>query len=200
MDPPDRGKQWLNWRHWGLATLLVLAAWDFLGFRARVAGMAPLAEGDKAEAIVVLTGGSGMRIAEGMRLLEEGRGERLLITGVNRDISRQEVAKRAGGQPSLYECCVDIGYEAETTQGNAVEAAGWSASHGFDSLLIVTSDYHMPRSLIHLREAMDGVQLQPAPVRTKIDAQHALSDARSFRGLATEWAKWRVTWAAALFR
>ena len=190
----------IPWRR-GLAIgLLALAAWDFLDFRARVTGMAPLDPAARADAIVVLTGGSGLRIAEGMRLLGDGRAERLLITGVNPDVSGDEVARRAGGDPSLYKCCVDVGYEAETTRGNAREAAHWVAEGEFGSLLVVTSDYHMPRSLIHLREAMPGITLHPAPVRTKIDARRVLKDRKSLHGLMLEWAKWRVTWAGRAFR
>ncbi len=194
------GLKGIAWRRGLVIGVLALAAWDFLDFRARVTGMAPLAPATRADAIVVLTGGSGLRIAEGMRLLGEERGEKLLISGVNPNVSGDEVARRAGGDPSLYKCCVDVGYEAETTRGNARETAHWAAEGGFGSLLVVTSDYHMPRSLIHLSKAMPDVILHPAPVRTKIDARRVLKDRKSLYGLMLEWAKWRVTWAGRAFR
>ena len=182
-----------------IALLCVLVA-DFFAFRSRVRSLEPADASSRADAIVVLTGGSGLRIAEGMRLLEAGQGERMLITGVNRAISAEEVANRAGGPAALYECCVDIGYVAETTRGNALETADWVRANGFGSILVVTSNYHMPRSMILLSEVMPDTELKPAPVHTRLDPDKALSDLRSFRGLVTEWAKWRVTWASALFR
>lgn len=181
-------------------SLCILLIVDFVGFRAHVRNLEPLSSDVQADAIVVLTGGSGLRIAEGMRLLEAGQADRLLITGVNRAVSASEVASRAGGPADLYECCVDIGYEAETTRGNALEAADWLQAHDFESALIVTSNYHVPRAMILLGEAMPDSQLMAAPVPTKIDPDKAFSEARSFRGLLIEWAKWRVTRLSATFR
>ena len=99
----------------------------------------------------------------------------------------------AGGAPETYACCVDIGYRAETTIGNAEEAAVWAYERNYTQLIIVTSDYHMPRSLILLQRAMPDIELQPYPVRTVVDPSAILRDSKSFRGVLTEWAKWRVT-------
>ena len=57
----------------------------------------------------------------------------------------------------------------------------------------MTSDYHMQRSLLLLRRAMPDIELQPYPVRTVVDPSALLRDPKSFRGVLTEWAKWRVT-------
>lgn len=179
---------------------LAFLVFDFLGFRAGVQNLQQIKSGAQADAIVVLTGGSGLRIAEGMRLLEAGQGKRLLITGVNRAVSASEVASRAGGPAHLYECCVDIGYKAETTRGNALETAEWVQENQFGSALVVTSNYHVPRSMILLGEVMPDTELIPAPVLTKIDPDKAFSEIRSFRGLLVEWAKWRVTRLSAPFR
>lgn len=187
-----RRRRWLKGR-WVIAGILVALALDFLAFRERVSGPHAPVQTDGADGIVVLTGGSGLRIAAGMDLLASGRAERMLISGVNRDVPPDEVAARAGGDTQLYACCVDIGYQAETTRGNAREAAAWATRHGYDSLLIVTSDYHMPRALLHLQSELAGVTLTPVHVTTRIDPARAFCDAGSFRGTVVEWAKWRVT-------
>ena len=191
---PDRS---LSRRGFGIVPamvliLLAIAAFDFLMFARRAAESVP-AMARQADAIVALTGGSGLRIAAGIDLMTAGRGQRLLISGVNPDVDMDDLVALAGGSPDTYACCVDIGYRAETTIGNADETAAWAYERGYTHLIIVTSDYHMPRSLLLLQRAMPDITLQPYPVRTVVDPASVLSDSRSFRGVLTEWAKWRVT-------
>ena len=119
-----------------------------------------------ADGIVVLTGGE-TRIQAGAKLLTEGRGKRLLISGVNRRVGREDVKRIAGLKNELYTCCVDLGYEALDTVGNADETRTWANSNGYNRLIIVTSSYHMPRSLAELALAMPDRQLIPHTVTPK---------------------------------
>ena len=177
------------------ALLLVSLIWawlDFVQFCEKAAAAAP-PEDPRGDAVIVLTGGSGLRIASGVQLVEAGAAPTLLISGVHPDVTMEEMATLGGGQADTYACCVELGYAAETTLGNATETAGWAAGHNYKDLIIVTSDYHMPRSLILLRAAMPDLVLTPYPVRTRINPERPFGDLRSFRGLIWEWAKWRVT-------
>lgn len=117
----------------------------------------------QADGIVVLTGGEH-RLREAARLLAEGRGKRLLISGANRIATREDLHRKSGLVPVLFNCCVDIGYDAHTTSGNAEEAKAWAGDKRFTRLIIVTSSYHMPRSLIELGRAMPDLTLIPFPV------------------------------------
>ena len=121
------------------------------------------AESGRADGIVVLTGGEH-RLSEAARLLAEGRGKRLLISGANRMATREDLHRKSGLSPALFECCVDIGYDALTTSGNALETKAWAADRGYTRLILVTSSYHMPRSLVELQRAMPEVALLPFPV------------------------------------
>ena len=46
---------------------------------------------------------------------------RLLISGVNRMTTREDLYRKSGLTPALFACCVDIGYDAHDTSGNAEE-------------------------------------------------------------------------------
>lgn len=118
----------------------------------------------RADGIVVLTGGD-TRIEEGARLLAQGRAARLLISGVNAAVTKEEVQRIAKLPDGKFQCCVDLGYQALNTLGNADETRDWALKRGYDSLIIVTSTYHMPRSLTELAIALPGVALIPHPVR-----------------------------------
>ena len=115
------------------------------------------------DAIVVLTGAGG-RLASGLELLAAGKAHRLFVSGVYRGVdvaTLLEVSKRS---PEELSCCIEIGHSADNTLGNAAETAAWMSRHGFQSLRIVTSNWHMPRSLLEFRHAMPDVALISHPV------------------------------------
>ena len=83
------------------------------------------AQAPEADAIVTLTGGDA-RLRAAVGLFEQGTGKRLLITGVNKTSTKEELQRRAKGG-ARFACCADLGYAAEDTYGNAEEAADSSA-------------------------------------------------------------------------
>jgi uncharacterized SAM-binding protein YcdF (DUF218 family) len=123
------------------------------------------AEPAEADGIVVLTGGAE-RIAGAMALLADGHARRLLISGVHPDTSAAQIGRMVDAGPSLFDCCVDLDRRAANTSGNALEAAKWARDNAFGSLIVVTSAYHMPRSLAEFGAAMPQVALTPWPVVT----------------------------------
>lgn len=162
----------------GIVALIWLVG--LFAFAERVRSLAPAPEPERADAIVALTGPSAERVNAAIRLLEQDKGERVLISGVNPEVRRQELRELTPGSNRLFNCCVDLGFEAETTTGNAAEIAAWARSKGYDSLIVVTSDYHMPRSLMEIRSAAPGVELTPYAVETP-----SLDDSRWWRAAVT---------------
>ena len=116
-----------------------------------------------AEGIAVLTGGAA-RIDEAMKLLTQQKAKRLLITGVNRTTSTEELKQLASQGDQLFSCCVDIDKEARNTIDNATETSQWVARNHYTSVIVVTSNYHMPRALAELGRVMPGVTLIPYSV------------------------------------
>ena len=172
--------------------LLMIWAVGLMAFSARVDRYAPAPEPPRADAIVALTGASDVRLGAAMRLLEAKKGQRMLISGVSRQATRADIREVTRGYGVLYDCCVDLGFQAETTLGNAQEISEWARKHRFDSLVVVTSDYHMPRSLVELRAAVPGVALHPYPVETDIDAQRWWASGESARRITLEYCKYLV--------
>jgi uncharacterized SAM-binding protein YcdF (DUF218 family) len=117
----------------------------------------------RADGIVVLTGGSS-RVADAIELLSEGRGKRLLITGVHRATTTAEIARLAPAYGRLISCCVDLDHSAVNTVGNAVETKRWVDRRGVQSLIVVTSNYHMPRAMAELARQLPHVTLVAYPV------------------------------------
>jgi uncharacterized SAM-binding protein YcdF (DUF218 family) len=123
---------------------------------------------EPADGIVALTGEGG-RLIPAMNLLEDGLGKRLLISGVNPATTKSSLKSLLHGG-KLFDCCVDLGFSALDTRGNAEETARWARDHHYKSLIIVTVDYHMPRSLVEFGSEMPGIKLIPYPVADAIEA------------------------------
>lgn len=181
-----------------IATLVLIWAIGLFAFADRVRGFTPAPEPARADAIVALTGPSAERVNAAVRLLEQDKGQRVLISGVNREVRRQELRALTPGSNRLFNCCVDLGFEAEDTTGNAQEIAAWAAAKGYDSLIVVTSDYHMPRALTEIRAAAPGVELTPYAVETpSLDNSRWWKAAVTARRMTLEYMKYLAALARA---
>ncbi len=173
----------------GIVALVWLVG--LFAFADRVRNLTPAPEPARADAIVALTGPSAERVNEAIRLLEQDKGDRVLISGVNREVRRQELRALTPGSNRLFNCCVDLGFEAEDTSGNAQEIAAWARSKDYNSLIVVTSDYHMPRALLEIRGMAPEVTLTPYAVSTpSLDNSRWWRAAAAARRMTLEYLKY----------
>jgi uncharacterized SAM-binding protein YcdF (DUF218 family) len=115
------------------------------------------------DAIVVLTGGR-LRVETALNLLGAGGAQKLFVSGVNPHVDRVALLRVAGRTDETDAARIDIGHEAENTLGNARETAEWMQRQGYRSLRLVTSWYHMRRSLLEFRRAMPDALIVAEPV------------------------------------
>jgi uncharacterized SAM-binding protein YcdF (DUF218 family) len=134
--------------------LLLLVAWA-LGFAVFLLSLGKPLDSRKTDAIVVLTGGSG-RIDRGLAVLRAGDAKRMLVSGVDPDVRPVELAVQFKIDRKLMACCIDLGWQAVDTRSNADETAKWVQRHGFKSVRLVTTDWHMPRARMELRSMLGG--------------------------------------------
>lgn len=187
-----------GWRFLGAASLLATAGL-LSGFLVFVNAL-PRAEPDSSphtDAAVALTGGAE-RIGDALDLVARGGVGRLLISGVNEATSGPRLAALAPDHRGLFACCVDLGREARDTVGNAEETGAWARERGVRSLTVVTSAYHMPRSLLEMRRALPDVALVPHPVLAAgLDLDGWWRRPATARLLAGEYGKFLVAQARA---
>lgn len=145
-----------------LAIAFVAAAVGFVGFLSQLRG-AEIRPSRTADGIVVLTGGSS-RVSDAMELLADGYGKRLLISGVHPTSAAIDISRSLTDNQSLMSCCVDLDRSAVNTRSNAAETRRWARERGFKSLIVVTSNYHMPRAIVELSHAMPDITLIPFAV------------------------------------
>lgn len=174
-----------------IAAIVLMWLVGLLVFADRVQDFTPAPEPARADAIVSLTGPSAERVNAAIRLLEQDKGERLLISGVNREVRRRELRALTPGSSKLFNCCVDLGFEAENTVGNASEIAEWARKQDYRSLIVVTSDYHMARSMLEIRSALPSVVLIPYAVSTPtLDQPNWWRNEKSARRMTLEYMKY----------
>ncbi|GGD32582.1 YdcF family protein [Aureimonas glaciei] len=177
----------------GVLMVLVLAmgyfAGGFIRFTQEVAALATPQRVAPADGIVVLTGGA-LRVDQAVGLLKEGRAKRLLISGVNRNTSVGALSKLTETDRRWFDCCVDLDYDALNTIGNAEMTDQWARRQGFDALILVTSDYHMPRTLMEFERFAHVAVIRPYPVaRADLWVAGAMPSGLGLKVLLTEYVK-----------
>ena len=112
-------------------------------------------DGTKTDAIVVPTGAVG-RIDRGIALITEHQANRLLISGAAPGVRPIDLSIQYKAPIGLFQCCIDVGHEAVDTRSNGEETARWVREHGYKSVRLVTSDWHMARARMELVSALGG--------------------------------------------
>lgn len=165
----------------------VLLAW-LIGFVWFAVALPKPADNRETDSIVVLTGGAG-RIDRALELMEAKTAKRLLISGVDRDVKPAELAEEYGRSVELFDCCIDLGFQAVDTRSNALETARWVAKREHASVRLITSDWHMRRARLEIERAL------PPDVLLVTDA---VTTRPSMRALLTEYNKFATRWLVSL--
>lgn len=190
---PSLRRRLLRWFA-ALSGVIILAAVayvvGFVFFASHVAGLKTPLAAPRADAIVVLTGGQA-RLETAVDLLRSGSGKRLLISGVHPSAKKPALQRATGADAGLFACCIDLDRAALDTIGNAVESAKWIAEGGYDRVVVVTNNYHMPRSMLEMQRHTTGMELIPYPVVNSDLADGSwLTKPAALRVLFTEYGKY----------
>lgn len=148
------------------------------------------------DGIIVLTGRKG-RVQLGFDLVQKGLGKKLLITGVHPTVKMSTLlsGQKVERDPLKFSILPYLGYKAQNTRGNAQEAAEWVKEHNIQSIRLVTTNYHMKRSLLHFRQYLPSTTLIiPHPIEESLK-----KDMKTFRLLWTEYHKFLRDYIKSIF-
>ena len=145
-------------------SLMIIPLWiiGFFGFCLYVLSLEAVKE-IKTDGLAVLTG-SPERIPEGLRLFKEHPEVKVLISGMNPRVVETKLYKNI---PSEAIPRLALGWTATNTYENAREVRQWVLENKMKSVTILTSFYHMPRSLLEIGNLLTETELVPAPVFPK---------------------------------
>lgn len=158
---------WFKFR-WVFRSLLVFSVIWLCGFVIFAQSLPDTVAMPKiqTDAIVVLTGGS-LRLETGLDLLTDNRASKLFVSGVHRGVDVAQLLQMVRRFPDAVTCCIALGYDADNTEGNAKETAAWLKKEQYHSIRLVTSSYHMLRSLAEFRAVMPAIKIIEHPVFPK---------------------------------
>lgn len=129
---------------------------------------APLPSDIKAEALVVLTGGSG-RVEHGLSMLADKVAPVLFVSGVAPKVTQEQLL-REHSSATVRERINTAGGEiildrvSRSTLSNADQTAAFLRKRDIKRIRLITADYHMQRSLHEFRIAMPELEILPDPV------------------------------------
>jgi uncharacterized SAM-binding protein YcdF (DUF218 family) len=173
-----------------IAGIILLFFGGFFFFANHISVLEPPKEIRAADAIIVLTGGRA-RLDAAMDLLQLGKGRRLFISGVNPHAGPKALSEATGIDEKLFTCCIDIDHAALNTEGNAEESAKWVHEHNYSRVIVVTNNYHMPRSLLEMHRLLGQTELIPYPVvNSRLDDGIWMTKPEAVRVLLTEYTKY----------
>ncbi|MBR2299915.1 MAG: YdcF family protein [Alphaproteobacteria bacterium] len=148
----------------------------------------PIDNTTKTDAIVVLTGGKN-RIVEAVKLYNNGLADMLFISGVEPHVSFKSLEVQNKVQIKRQRDHVFLGKEATNTIENAVEVGEIIRRNNLKSIRLVTSYYHMPRSLNELKALNPDVEVIEHPVYSKNVSKRWWKRPKSFYLIASEYHK-----------
>ena len=136
--------------------LLILGFFNFL----KVIKYTDEIIGKNIDGIAILTGGKG-RIDLGLDLFTKQSNIKLIISGVDRKVSVKSVL------PSKFQenKRIYIDQVSESTFENAVIIKDWAKKNQLYNIYIITSYYHMPRSMLLLNKFKEEVNYYAYPVK-----------------------------------
>lgn len=152
------------------------------------AGPAKAAEAEVAphlpESAVVFTGVPN-RVLWGLRLLEDGKIRRLLVSGISEDEFTRDVRLSRALATAREEGRLVLGTRAQSTLENAAETACWLRREGLAGpILLITSEFHLPRATEALAQAAPGIAIEPLGVADPTDPSHVGREETEARKLA----------------
>lgn len=124
--------------------------------------------GDR-EAIVVLAGDVG-RIPKAIGLLRIRKSPLLIISGAGQRVTKTALLNQQGDAVThARETWEKIFIESKSTstRENAEESGKILSARGIQQVILVTSEYHMPRALATFRLILPSLQYSPYPVQSR---------------------------------
>ena len=113
----------------------------------------------KADAIVIFSGDNGFRTEVGVDLLKKGYGDYLIVSGgkVYDDVTMAELMKNHAIKLGVDENSIILENKSETTSDNAKFTKKIIEENNFESIILVTSDYHTRRAKATMEKALEDV-------------------------------------------
>ena len=129
--------------------------------------------------VVILTGGTN-RIKEGFEVIykldkKSISNLKVLVSGTGKGFSKLSLQEKLNPNFDLrlIECCVELDGVSQDTYSNAIETSKWVSKNTIEEILLITSNYHIPRSILEFQNQMPNLKILYYPITPK---QHQINE------------------------
>ena len=129
--------------------------------------------------IVILTGGTN-RIKDGFEIINNfGKGSdvkiKILVSGTGKGFTKASLQEKLNTNfhYQLIKCCVDLDSISQDTYSNANETLKWAIKNDIKEFMLITSNYHMPRSILEFKNKMPNIKISTYSIKPK---QHNINE------------------------
>ena len=154
----------------------------------------------RASNIVILTGGSN-RIKDGLKIINnfnklDLKNIKLLISGTGKGFTKLSVNKILSKKIDFYsfiKCCIELDSKSKNTYSNAIQTKKWADKNNINQFILITSNYHMPRALLELREQIPSIKIFEYPINpTKHEIKNWIYSFETFFLVFVEYSKYQL--------
>ena len=126
---------------------------------------------NSSDGIAVLTGGKG-RVGLGLELFKNNRNLKLIISGVDKKVSDKSIVPDS----LMNKDNITIDKESESTYQNAKVINKWIEKNKLKNVTVITSYYHMPRSMLLMYELTPVIKFYAYPVKKDYSKRISLKE------------------------
>ena len=154
----------------------------------------------EAENVVILTGGSN-RIKEGLKLIKNfsklgSMNIDILISGTGKGFTKLNVNKLLSKNDPLnifIECCLELDNKSQNTRSNAIEILKWVNKNSIKQLILITSNYHMPRAVLEFKNKIPNLKIIKYPITPeKYNINNRIYSYETFSLILLEYCKFLI--------
>jgi uncharacterized SAM-binding protein YcdF (DUF218 family) len=123
--------------------------------------------------IVILTGGTN-RIKDGFDIINKFDEKskytiKILVSGTGKGFTKLSLQNKLSPDfdLKLIKCCVELDAISQNTYSNAKQTLKWSIRNNIKEFILITSNYHMPRSILEFKNKMPNMRILTYPIKPR---------------------------------
>lgn len=120
---------------------------------------------EQCDNVVVLTGGKN-RINHALQAIQTNQPKNIFISGVYVKTRLNDILGRDENKKSVN---FILGKNARNTFENAEEIDSWAGANNVEKIILITSDYHMRRSILVLNHKNENIKIIPCVSKSKFN-------------------------------
>ena len=120
----------------------------------------------------------------------------ILISGTGKGFTKSNVNKLLSKNDPLnifIECCLELDNKSQNTRSNAIETLKWVNKNSIKQLILITSNYHMPRAVLEFKNKMPNLKIIKYPITPeKLNINNWIYSYETFSLILLEYCKFLI--------